>query len=68
MCGAGGGLAVNGLSVFPEHYFSYVSDSDKHHKAVLCILYHLSMDEKSRAIFVYTDCIQMVRTLCDVTL
>ena len=38
-----------------------MTGSEKHRRTVLCILYHISIDEKSRAIFVYTDCIQMVR-------
>ena len=27
---------------------------------VLCILYHISMDDKARSLFAYTDCIPMV--------
>jgi len=27
---------------------------------VLCILYHVSMDDKAKSMFTYTDCIPMV--------
>ena len=34
--------------------------SESHCVIVLCILYHVSMDEKSRGVFAYTDCIPQV--------
>ena len=40
----------------------YVSDNENHKLIVLCILYHISMDDKSKSMFTYTDCIPMVRT------
>lgn len=34
--------------------------SESHCVIVLCILYHVSMDEKTRGVFAYTDCIPQV--------
>ena len=38
------------------------SGVESHRVIVLCILYHISIDEKSRSMFAYTDCIPQVRT------
>ncbi|XP_052790502.1 kinesin-associated protein 3-like [Mya arenaria] len=35
-------------------------NNENHKLIVLCILYHVSMDEKSKSMFTYTDCIPMV--------
>ena len=29
---------------------------------VMCILYHISMDDKAKSLFAYTDCIPVVRS------
>ncbi|XP_022085406.1 kinesin-associated protein 3-like [Acanthaster planci] len=34
--------------------------NDNHRVIVLCILYHISMDDKAKSMFTYTDCIPMV--------
>ena len=33
---------------------------ENHRLIVLCVLYHISIDEKSRSMFAYTDCIPQV--------
>ena len=33
---------------------------ENHRLIVLCILYHISIDEKSRSMFAYTDCVPQV--------
>lgn len=33
---------------------------ENHRTLVLCILYHISIEEKSRAVFAYTDCVPQV--------
>ena len=38
------------------------SGVESHRVIVLCILYHISIDEKSRSMFAYTDCLPQVRT------
>ncbi|XP_045200399.1 kinesin-associated protein 3-like [Mercenaria mercenaria] len=35
-------------------------NNENHKLIVLCILYHISMDDKSKSMFTYTDCIPMV--------
>uniref|UniRef100_T1IWM8 Kinesin-associated protein 3 n=1 Tax=Strigamia maritima TaxID=126957 RepID=T1IWM8_STRMM len=35
-------------------------NNERHHSIVLCILYHLSMDDKCKSLFTYTDCIPIV--------
>ena len=40
--------------------FSCVADNENHKLIVLCILYHISMDDKSKSMFTYTDCIPIV--------
>ncbi|KAK3087402.1 hypothetical protein FSP39_005444 [Pinctada imbricata] len=35
-------------------------NNENHRLIVLCILYHISMDDKSKSMFTYTDCIPMV--------
>ncbi|KAK3581891.1 hypothetical protein CHS0354_024204 [Potamilus streckersoni] len=35
-------------------------NNENHQLIVLCILYHISMDEKSKSMFTYTDCVPMV--------
>ena len=37
-----------------------VSDNENHRLIVLCILYHISMDDKAKSMFTYTDCIPIV--------
>ena len=37
---------------------------EQHSVVVMCILYHISMDDKYRSYFSYTDCIPLVRILC----
>ncbi|PVD22006.1 hypothetical protein C0Q70_17809 [Pomacea canaliculata] len=34
--------------------------NENHRLIVLCILYHISMDDKAKSMFTYTDCIPMV--------
>ena len=41
--------------------------SETHCVIVLCILYHVSMDEKSRGVFAYTDCIPQVSVCAGVS-
>ena len=43
--------------------FSFFSDNENHKLIVLCILYHISMDDKSKSMFTYTDCIPIVSVL-----
>uniref|UniRef100_A0A6B2EDZ3 Putative kinesin associated protein kap n=1 Tax=Phlebotomus kandelakii TaxID=1109342 RepID=A0A6B2EDZ3_9DIPT len=38
---------------------SFLSD-DKHHDIVLKILYHMSMDDKVKSMFTYTDCVPLI--------
>jgi hypothetical protein len=38
----------------------YVADNENHKLIVLCILYHISLDDKAKSMFTYTDCIPMV--------
>ncbi|KAL3871441.1 hypothetical protein ACJMK2_039438 [Sinanodonta woodiana] len=35
-------------------------NNENHQLIVLCILYHISMDERSKSMFTYTDCVPMV--------
>ena len=42
------------------YIFSHISGNENHCMIVLCILYHISMDDKARSLFAYTDCIPMV--------
>lgn len=35
-------------------------NNENHRLIILCILYHVSMDDKSKSMFTYTDCIPMV--------
>ncbi|XP_069120818.1 kinesin-associated protein 3-like isoform X1 [Argopecten irradians] len=35
-------------------------NNENHRLIVLCILYHISMDDKSKSMFTFTDCIPMV--------
>jgi len=34
--------------------------NENHASIVLCILYHVSIDDKAKSLFAYTDCIPMV--------
>ncbi len=45
--------------ITPTH-LCLVSATENHSLIVLCILYHLSMDEKCKSLFTFTDCIPMV--------
>ena len=36
--------------------------NENHALVVLCILYHISVDDKAKSLFAYTDCIPMVST------
>ena len=36
------------------------AEDDSHRTLVLCILYHISIEEKSRPVFAYTDCVPQV--------
>lgn len=48
-----------------KSFFFFSSENENHRTYVLGILYHISMDDKSKSMFTYTDCIPMVRnTLC----
>ncbi|XP_055711983.1 kinesin-associated protein 3 [Phlebotomus papatasi] len=38
---------------------TFLSD-DKHHDIVLKILYHMSMDDKVKSMFTYTDCVPLI--------
>ncbi|XP_046371421.1 kinesin-associated protein 3-like [Haliotis rufescens] len=38
-------------------------NNENHKMIVLCILYHISMEEKAKSMFTYTDCIPMVMKL-----
>ena len=38
----------------------YFSENENHCLIVLCILYHISMDDKAKSLFAYTDCIPIV--------
>ena len=40
-----------------------IADNENHKLIVLCILYHISMDDKSKSMFTYTDCIPIVSYL-----
>ena len=37
---------------------------ENHAVVVMCILYHISIDDKYKSYFSYTDCIPMVRSFC----
>ena len=40
-----------------------VADNENHKLIVLCILYHITLDDKAKSMFTYTDCIPMVSPL-----
>ena len=42
-----------------------VSDNENHRLIVLCILYHISMDDKAKSMFTYTDCIPIVSVVLE---
>ena len=47
-------------------FFSFLSllgcvDDDSHRLVVLSVLYHISVSEKGRSMFAYTDCIPQVK-------
>ncbi|KAI0222323.1 Kinesin-associated protein 3 [Lamellibrachia satsuma] len=37
-----------------------ILQNENHYMIVLCILYHISMDDRSKSLFAYTDCIPIV--------
>lgn len=44
-----------------KSYFFFFKANENHRMYVLGVLYHISMDDKSKSMFTYTDCIPMVR-------
>lgn len=55
-----GGLRSKMIRVgFLPKLVTFLTD-DKHHEIVLKILYHMSLDDKIKSMFTYTDCIQLV--------
>ena len=51
-------LSLNELTVCVR--MCLCAGNESHDKVVLCILYHISFDRRSRAVFAYTDCIPKV--------
>ncbi|XP_071948132.1 kinesin-associated protein 3-like [Antedon mediterranea] len=49
------------LGLLPK--FVALLDNDNHSLIVLCLLYHISMDDKAKSMFTYTDCIPKVMKL-----
>lgn len=43
-----------------SHYFIIHAANEIHSVVVLCILYHVSMDDRFKSMFTYTDCIPIV--------
>jgi len=43
--------------------FKLLADDPKHKSVVLGIVYHLSMDDRVKSMFTYTDCITMILTM-----
>jgi len=39
----------------------YFVENENHSLIVTCILYHISIDDKAKSLFAYTDCIPIVR-------
>ncbi|CAG5115680.1 unnamed protein product, partial [Candidula unifasciata] len=35
-------------------------NNENHYHLVLCVLYHISMDDKAKTMFIYTDCVPLV--------
>ncbi|XP_033122038.1 kinesin-associated protein 3-like [Anneissia japonica] len=49
------------LGLLPK--FVAILDNENHSLIVLCLLYHISMDDKAKSMFTYTDCIPKVMKL-----
>ena len=61
-----GGIFVGGLlscivTIYNMNF--YFTDNENHKMIVLCILYHVSMDDKAKSMFTFTDCIPIVSIL-----
>lgn len=42
-------------------FLFFTAGSETHKQIVMCILYHISMDDRCKSMFAYTDCIPQVR-------
>lgn len=53
-------ISFNSIQIKTEVLFYYVVENENYKQIVMCILYHISMDDRCKSMFAYTDCIPQV--------
>lgn len=51
----------NSLYPWFNHIFDFLRPGNENYKQIaMCVLYHISMDDRFKSMFAYTDCIPQV--------